>query len=952
MLLAALTAMLVGAPAQAFAQELSVSDATVAAEGTGTNASATFTVTLSAPSASEVTVSYATASATATSPADFAPLGLTPLTFGPGETSKQVVVAVVGDALDEADETFSLLLSAPSGATITDGTGVATIVDDDPLPALSVADASVAEGGANLVFSVTLTPVSGRTVTVDYATADVTATSTGAFDYTAQTGTLTFVPGVTTQTVSVPISQDALDEGEETLQLNLTLPAGSPATIADAQAIGTIVDDDGPTISVDDRTVAVEGAAGTTQTVTFTISLSAASVQPVTVRYATANGTAVSPADYVAVPLTAVTFAPGETTKTVDVTVNGDALDEVDETFQLQLTPPAAGTPMNATILDAAGIATIVDDDPLPALSVSDPTVVEGTGTSRSLVFTVTLTPVSGKTVTVNYATADGTAVSTGSPTDYTARTGTLSFSPGVTTLTVSVALVTDSIDELDETLFLDLTPTADPQATITKARGTGTITDDDGPTIAVNDITVVEGNAGTTNATFTITLSATSIQPVSLKVATANDTAVAPGDYTAIAAATPVSIAAGQTTATVTVAVRGDTVDEADERFRITLSEAVGGTLSDATGLATITDDDAASVMSIDDATVKEGSVGNTTVVLTVSLDRPSERTILVGYASADVTATAGVDYGESSDLLTFNVGQTTRTIAIPIGADAAVENDETFTVTLSTPSNATLAKGVSTVTITDDDLTPGTTPSLSIADVSVQDEGDSGFKPVTVTVRLSSATGRAVGVSYATADSSATAPADYEATSGRIEFPAGETTRTFEVAVKGDEVVETRHSFKINLSEASNALIDDGSATVTINDDDVGLGAIDTPASVNASKVFCARKKGCTGLAFKWTVFTRGTLVYELTALAPRKTKSNPNGVKVISVLKTSSTVTKARTSRKVLRPTPGVRARRLFRRLRTLKADTLRLKVTFTNRSGESESRTERVKLNLRR
>ena len=298
----------------------------------------------------------------------------------------------------------------------------------------------------------------------------------------------------------------------------------------------------------------------------------------------------------------------------------------------------------------------------------------------------------------------------------------------------------------------------------------------------------------------------------MTFKVVTANDTAVQPGDYTPIAAATPVTIAAGQTTASVTVVVKGDTVDEADERFRLTLSEAVGGTLSDATGLATITDDDAVPAMRIEDATVKEGSVGNTNVVLTVSLDRPSERTILVGYTTADVTATKGVDYGEATDLLTFNVGQTSRTITIPIGADGAVENDETFTVTLSTPANASLAKGVATITITDDDLSPGTTPSLSVADVSVQAEGDSGSKPVTVTVKLSNAAGRTVTVAYKTADDSATSPADYAAASGTLEFAPGDTSRTFETTVAGDESVETDHAFKVNLSEPSNATIDDG--------------------------------------------------------------------------------------------------------------------------------------------
>jgi hypothetical protein len=404
-----------------------------------------------------------------------------------------------------------------------------------------------------------------------------------------------------------------------------------------------------------------------------------------------------------------------------------------------------------------------------------------------------------------------------------------------------------------------------------------------------------------------------------------------------------------------VTVAVNGDTVDEADEKFRLTLSEAVGGTLSDATGLATIIDDDPVPVMRIEDASIKEGSVGNTNVVLTVSLDRPSERTIVALYTTADVTATAGVDYGQSSDVLTFGAGQTSRTITIPIGADAAVENDETFTVTvaLSTTATASLDKSVATVTIIDDDLTPSTTPSLSIADVAAGDEGDTGTKPVTITVKLSNPAGRTVAVSYKTADDSATSPADYAAASGRLEFAPGDTSRTFETTIVGDEIVETDHAFKVNLSEPVNATIDDGTATVTINDDDVGLGKIGLPAAVNASKVFCRHTKGCAGLPVQWTVFTRGKLEFELTALALRPaTKTRSQGLRVYSVLKTTSTITKARSARKTLRPTPGIRTRRLLQRLRNAKAGTLRLRVTFTNRSGESESRTQRVQLNLRR
>jgi hypothetical protein len=348
-----------------------------------------------------------------------------------------------------------------------------------------------------------------------------------------------------------------------------------------------------------------------------------------------------------------------------------------------------------------------------PVVTVSDPTVAEGTGTSRNLVFTVTLTPASEQTVTVNYATADATAVSTGFPADYTAVAGTLTFVPGVTTQNVSVMLTTDSIDEIDETLLLNLTLPDGSPATISDAQGVGTIADDDGPTIAVDDVAVDEGDFDTTDATFTVTLSATSVQPVSFDVVTADDTAVAPDDYSAIPAATPITIPAGQTTASVTVTIEGDFVDEINERFRLLLSEAVGGVLADASGIATITDNDDAPAMSIDDESVDEGSAGATHVILTVWLDDPSERTIVVGYQTSDATATAGLDYGESSDLVTFAAGETERTITIPITPDTIDESNETFTVKLSNPSNATLDKGEATVTIVDDDPPPfATTP------------------------------------------------------------------------------------------------------------------------------------------------------------------------------------------------------------------------------------------------
>ena len=433
-----------------------------------------------------------------------------------------------------------------------------------------------------------------------------------------------------------------------------------------------------PALSINDPAAVTEGDSGT-RPATFTVTLSPASASDVTVTYATTGaGTALAPGDFTATPATALTIPAGETTAMLDVAIVGDVLDEADsENFQMHFTNQSA----NATIADPIGIGTITDDDPLPSLSVADASVVEGTNATRTLSFVVTLAPVSGLNVTVSYTTADVTAVSIGSPTDYTPRSSTLTFNAGTTTQTVTVtvsSLQSDALDELDETFEFRLS--APTNATIADATGIGTIVDDDGPAIAVNDITVTEGNAGTTPATFTVSLTVASVQPVSVIVASANDSAFTPADYVALATGTRLTIAPGALTATVTVNVIGDTVDESDEKVRLNLSDPVGGTVSDGIGLATIADDDAEPVMSIADVTVKEGSVGATSASLTVSLSEPSERLILVAYTTEDGTATEDVDYAEATELITLSSGQKEVAISIPIGADRVVENDETF--------------------------------------------------------------------------------------------------------------------------------------------------------------------------------------------------------------------------------------------------------------------------------
>ena len=215
--------------------------------------------------------------------------------------------------------------------SLNDGTW---ILPPPPPPSVAVGDVTITEGNSGTrvaTFTVTLSAAYDRTVTVPYATADGTAIAGG--DYQAQSGTLSFAPGQTSMTITVLINGDRLGEQDETFVVNLG--GATNATIADGQGVATIMDDE-PRISISDVTRA-EGKRGQTTLFTFTVTLSAAYDQAVTMSFRTANGSATtSGGDYIARTGT-LTFAPGETTKTITIEVKGDSKKEADETFYLDL---------------------------------------------------------------------------------------------------------------------------------------------------------------------------------------------------------------------------------------------------------------------------------------------------------------------------------------------------------------------------------------------------------------------------------------------------------------------------------------------------------------------------------------------------------------------------------------------------------------------------------------
>jgi hypothetical protein len=220
-------------------------------------------------------------------------------------------------------------------------------------------------------------------------------------------------------------------------------------------------------LRINDVTV-TEGNTGIASA-TFTVTLSAASSQTVTVVYATGDGTATAGSDYQAAGGT-LTFAPGETTKTFGVLVNGDRLAEPNETFVVNLSSPT-----NATITDSQGVGTIVDNE--PRISISDVTRSEGRKNQTTLfTFTVTLSTPYDQAVTMSFRTVDGTA--TTSDHDYVAQTGTLTFAPGETSKTITIVVNGDNKHESNEFFYLDLFGNSS-NSWFTKNRGIGTILND-----------------------------------------------------------------------------------------------------------------------------------------------------------------------------------------------------------------------------------------------------------------------------------------------------------------------------------------------------------------------------------------------------------------------------------------------------------------------------------------
>lgn len=690
---------------------------------------ATIQVQLDKASAKTTTVAYSVAG-TATNPGDHN-LAAGTISLPAGVTSSNISIAIVSDAVSEANETVIVSLSTPANATL--GTPIShtlTITDTVATPTIQwmLGSSSAAENAGTVTVTAALNAPSASSVTLPFSVSGSAATPA---DFSLASGSITIAAGATSGNASISIVDDALDENDETVVLTMGTPTG--ATLGTTR-VHTL------TIADNDLAPAAQFALSTTETVaesvgttTASVNLSAVSAKAISIPF-TVSGTATSPADHSLVA-GSISIPAGSLSANISISIVDDTLVEPSETIIITL-----GAPTNATLGAATSITkTITDNENASVLqwNLASQQVGEAAGTVS---VQASLSAALSVATTFPF-TVSGTATSVS---DHNLVSGSLTIPAGSVTATATFQVVNDTAFEGNETIILTMgNPSPSTINLGSRTVHTVTIADDEAAPLVNFTLAASSPSEAAGTATAALTLSAASSSVISIPY-TVSGTATNPSDHTL--AAGSVSFAAGSTTATISVPIVNDAVSEANETVIITLGAPTGATLG-ATRIHTLTiiDNDALPVVqwSLASQAVSEAA---STVTLTATLNAAGASTITVPVAAASSsTAAAPADYSLSANAITFPVGSTSASYSVTIVNDVLNENNEIVTLNLGTPSGATLGGMVShALTITDNDAAP--TIQWSMA----SQNGEENSGSVTAVATLSSASGKNITVDY----------------------------------------------------------------------------------------------------------------------------------------------------------------------------------------------------------
>lgn len=774
------------------------------------------------------------------------------LVFAAGVDRMEIILHIATDSQLEADESFVLSLGTPNpGATVGNGSVNGLLLNDDQQFAIQAQTTSVAEGGdgqvAQLNFLVNRTGYLSGTGSVAWRVVGEGGNPVDGADFVGgvlPSGTLNFTNGQTSQTITLQVAGDYRLEANEGLRVELYNPS-TGASLGNASASATITNDDTGLAIATTRSGLVEGDSGSVIH-EFTVTRSGITTGTTSVDWSLSGE--VDAADFVdgVLPSGTVTFAPGETSKVIQIAVRGDRDVEGDESFTVTL-GNASG---NADILVGEAQGSIVSDDVGISIQAEQAAVDEGAaGETQVLRFTVTRSGDLSGPVSVTW-TASGLQAD-----DFvlgTALNGLVEFAAGETSKVIELTLAGDAVLESDEILTLTLgNPVSNPAygqtQLLTDTASTLVRNDDLALSIDADQASAAEGDAGQERSfTFTVTrngdLRATSVD---WKVAVGQgvDAAsladfVAGQDALGGNAGLPsgtVSFAEGQTSVQITVRVAGDGHIELDETFSVELQARDGNTeLTVASAETRIDNDDMGFSITPLAADKAEGNSGTTAFTFTVTRAGDLGSAALVDWSLSGIANAA--DFAASSGTLSFAAGEASKTLTIQVNGDLQVEADETFTVTLS---NARLEDGTPQAVVdgTADGVIRNDDQGFSVnAEQASISEGNSGSKTVIYTiVRSGDLTGSAT-VDYQVTGSNGGDTADTLGglPTGSLTFAPGQSERTVSFVLRGDTRVEADEAFTLTLSNPSAGILIKPSDSTLVTNDDTNF-SITAPAAQN---------------------------------------------------------------------------------------------------------------------
>ena len=693
------------------------------------------------------------------------------------DTAQTVTVTAAEDD-DAASDVAVILTHTANGGGYVDvqETVTVTVVENDA-SVLSVSNAEAAEDGGNVVFTVSISAASGEEVTVDYATSDGSATE--GQDYTETTGTLTFpANSVVSRTVSVPVTDDTVDEDEEetfTLTLSNVQVAslfGGGETLA---VTGTITDDDDPAVTASFGQASYSVDEGGTVEVTVTLSADPEREVAILLTHDPQGGA--TDADYSGVPENVV-FQRGDTEKSFTFTAAADDIDDDGESVALGF-----GTLPDDVSAGNTATVSITDDD-TAGVTVSKSTLEIDEGASDTYTVVLDTEPTGDVTVAIaGHANTDITL------TGATLTNNALTFTSDNWDTAQTVTVTAGEDDDAASAAAVILTHTAngggyvDVQETVTV-----TILEKDASVLSVGDARAAEDGG---NVVFTVSISAASGEEVTVDYATSDGTATAGEDY-AETTGTLIFPANSVVSQSILVPIIDDTEDEDEEEtFTLKLSNVQvaslfgGGEILAVTG--TITDnDDRGMTIAPTELTIGEGEAGQYTVVLDTL---PSE-TVTVdigGYSGTDVSVSPAIP-------LTFTTGNWSQaqTVTVSVGEDEDTSADPAVTLTHSVAGGDYQGQNAAGVTVTITESDQVEPPSVTVSFEKGYHHVAEGASAVGVGLLLSVAPESDVTITIVVLPQSTAGAEDYSGVPNGITFAAGETYTYFWVYPVADTVEE----------------------------------------------------------------------------------------------------------------------------------------------------------------